>query len=253
MKNKKTVVITGGNRGIGLGITKAFLKNNYNVFVGSRTGFSKERGDLNIKYVNHFKMDVRNYNDHIKLAKKAIALTGNLDCYINNAGYSKWVSISNIEEKFLNNILETNLKGVFWGCKAAAKLLKSENPSIINVSSLAGKRGSLNNSAYVASKFGVNGLTQSLAKELGEKNIRVNAVCPVLIATKGLITALEEEEAPGKKGAINFIEEFSRINSPLKRMPTAEEVAEMCLYLASDKAKAINGQCINVDCGVLPQ
>ncbi len=253
MKNKKTVIITGGNRGIGLGITKVFLNNDYNVFVGSRTGFSSRSLDTNIKSLNHFKIDVRNLSDHIKLAQKAIRLTGTLDCYINNAGFSKWASISKIEEKFLNNILETNLKGVFWGCKAATRYLNSENPSIINVSSLAGKRGSSNNSAYVASKFGVNGLTQSLAKELGKKNIRVNAVCPVLVATEGLISALEEEEAPGKKGAINFIDEFSKINSPLKRMPTSEEVGEMCLYLASKKASAITGQCINVDCGVLPQ
>jgi len=252
MKNKKTVVITGGNRGIGLGITKVFLKNNYLVIVGSRGPIEEDLyNDKNL--IIQVKIDVKKEKDHIKLAKLAIEKTGRLDCYINNAGYSKWSPIGKIDNLFLSEIIETNLKGVFWGCKAASLYLNSENSSIINISSIAGKRGSSNNSAYVATKFGVNGLTQSLSKELGSKKIRVNAVCPVLIQTKGLISALEENDAPGKKGAVKFIKEFTKKNSPLMRMPIPEEIGEMCLFLSSEKASAITGQCINVDCGVLPQ
>ena len=92
-----------------------------------------------------------------------------------------------------------------------------------------------------------------MSKELGSKKIRVNAVCPVLIETKGLISALEENHAPGAKGAVNFIKDFTKKNSPLMRMPMAEEIGEMCLFLSSKRASAITGQCINVDCGVLPQ
>ena len=125
--------------------------------------------------------------------------------------------------------------------------------TIINISSLAGKRGSSNNSAYVASKFGINGLTQSLAKELGPRNIRVNALCPVLIATDGLNEALKMDYAPGGKNPEKFIKNFTKSNSALMRMPTASEVGEMCVFLASESASAITGQCINVDCGVLPQ
>ncbi len=252
MRNRKTVLITGGNRGIGLGITKVFLKNNYIVIVGSRGPIEEDLHNYKNSII-HVKIDVKKEKDHIKIAKLAIEKTGRLDCYINNAGYSKWRPIDKIDNLFLSEIIETNLKGVFWGCKAASLYLNSENRSIINISSIAGKRGSSNNSAYVATKFGVNGLTQSLSKELGKKKIRVNAVCPVLIQTKGLISALEENDAPGVKGAVNFIKDFTKINSPLMRMPMAEEIGEMCLYLSSDRARAITGQCINVDCGVLPQ
>ena len=252
MENKKTIVITGGNRGIGIGITKVFLKNNCTVIVGSRGPIEENLKNYK-NLIIHVKIDVKKEEDHFKLAKLAIKKTGRLDCYINNAGFSKWSPIGKISNLFLSEIIETNLKGVFWGCKAASQYLNSENASIINISSIAGKRGSSNNSAYVATKFGVNGLTQSLSKELGSKKIRVNAVCPVLIQTKGLISALEENHAPGAKGAVNFIKDFTKTNSPLMRMPMAEEIGEMCLFLSSERASAITGQCINVDCGVLPQ
>ena len=86
--------------------------------------------------------------------------------------------MDSVTDEFWNKMIDTNLKGAFWGCKIAAANLNAGG-TIINVSSLAGKRGSVNNSVYCASKFGMNGLTQALAKELGQKGIRVNAVCPV--------------------------------------------------------------------------
>jgi 3-oxoacyl-[acyl-carrier protein] reductase/meso-butanediol dehydrogenase/(S,S)-butanediol dehydrogenase/diacetyl reductase len=150
-------------------------------------------------------------------------------------------------------MIDTNLKGTFWGCKVASENL-SAGGCIINISSLAGKRGSANNSVYCASKFGVNGLTQALAKELGPRGIRVNAVCPVYIQTKGLVEALSDKRSPTQGEDIeSYLEKFAAENAALKRLPTGEEVAEMCLFLASDEASATTGQCINVDCGVLPQ
>ena len=122
----------------------------------------------------------------------------------------------------------------------------------MNISSLAAKRGTLNNSAYSASKFGVTGLTQSLSKELGPKGIRVNAVCPVLIETPGLITALDTEYSPADKSKSIFLENFARTQTALGRLPTASEVAQLCLFLSSENASGITGQSINVDCGVLP-
>jgi 3-oxoacyl-[acyl-carrier protein] reductase/meso-butanediol dehydrogenase/(S,S)-butanediol dehydrogenase/diacetyl reductase len=125
---------------------------------------------------------------------------------------------------------------------------------IINISSLAGKRGSANNSVYCATKFGVNGITQSLAKELGPMGIRVNAVCPVYLQTPGLKTALRDKYSPSKGKAIgSYLKKFADENAALHRLPEAEEVANLCLFLASASASAITGQCINVDCGVLPQ
>ena len=246
----KTVIITGGNKGIGLDIVKCFLKANYNVIVGARSdnGFQKNlEGSVLFHSVN-----VKKYSGHLELVELAIQKFGRLDCYINNAGFSAWRPIEEIDEDFLEDILSTNLKGTFWGCKAAAvKML--DGASIINISSIAGKRGSSNNSAYCSSKFGVNGLTQSLSKELGPRGIRVNALCPVLIKTDGLIEALKENFSPANLDPEKFITDFARDNSALKRLPTGEEVGNMAVFLASNEASAITGQCINVDCGVLPQ
>ena len=247
---KKTVIITGGNRGIGYDISRIFAEDGYEVFVGARTDYDlrKSLGD-NVHFIE---TDVCNEEDHKKLVKIAIDKTGRLDVYINNAGFSQWRSIENIDSEFLDKILDTNLKGVFWGCKSALAVMKS-GASIVNISSIAGKRGSSNNSAYCASKFGVNAITQSLAKEVGKKNIRVNAVCPVIVSTKGLIEALEEEESPAKGNVDEFINNFRNTQAALPELPKGYEIANSCLFLASDLASAITGQCINVDCGVFPQ
>jgi NAD(P)-dependent dehydrogenase (short-subunit alcohol dehydrogenase family) len=248
--SKKTVIITGGNRGIGLSITEAFVNAGYTAFVGARqeAGLGQRFGDK----VRFVETDVRNEEAHHNLVRQAIDQTGRLDVFINNAGFSEWRPIEEIDDDFLDLILATNLKGTFWGCKAAAAVMK-DGSSIINISSLAGKRGTSNNSAYCASKFGVNGLTQALAKEVGPKGIRVNALCPVLIPTEGLVDALKSSFAPAKGDPEGFISRFAVDNAALKRLPTGAEVASMCLMLASEAASAMTGQCINVDCGVLPQ
>jgi 3-oxoacyl-[acyl-carrier protein] reductase/meso-butanediol dehydrogenase/(S,S)-butanediol dehydrogenase/diacetyl reductase len=247
---QKSVVITGGNRGIGYNITKVFVDAGYHVVVGARQDLKlEEELGAHVKFIS---VDVRNESDHMKLVNAAVEETGTLDVYINNAGYSEWRPISEIDDDFLGDILSTNLMGAFWGCKAAASVMKESN-NIINISSLAGKRGSTNNSAYCASKFGMNGLTQSLAKELGPRGIRVNALCPVLIPTDGLIEALKNPFSPANGEPEKFISNFKTANAALGRLPTGEEVAEMCKLIVSESASSITGQCINVDCGVFPQ
>ena len=250
MIKKKTVIITGGNSGIGLSITETFIKAGYFVIVGARrnTNLNKKFGK-NILFV---KIDVSKESSHNLLIKKAKEKTGRLDVYINNAGISAWKPISKINKEFINKIINTNLIGTLWGCKAATLMLK-KGGSIINISSIAGKRGTSNNSLYCASKFGVNGITQSLSKELGPKGIRVNSVCPVLIPTSGLISALKSKYSPSKKNPRTFIKNFAKQNASLGRLPLANEVASTCLFLASSESSAITGQNINVDCGVFPQ
>ena len=247
---KKTVVITGGNKGIGLDISRVFSVAGYEVFVGAREN-TKPLTELG-NNVHFVKTDVRKETDHQNIIKVAIEKTGRLDTYINNAGFSAWCSIENIDNEFLNNILDTNLKGVFWGCKSALSYMDS-GASIINISSIAGKRGSSNNSAYCSSKFGVNAITQSLAKEVGKQNIRVNTVCPVIVPTEGLIEALDEPESPAYGNIDGFIDNFRKTQAALPELPTGEEIGKACLFLASDDASAVTGQCINVDCGVFPQ
>jgi NAD(P)-dependent dehydrogenase (short-subunit alcohol dehydrogenase family) len=247
---KKSVVVTGGNSGIGLKITEAFINAGYFVVVGARRdlNLSKKFGD-NVSFIS---TDVSDQDAHIDLVNEAIRKTGKLDVYINNAGFSEWRAIGDIDNNFLDNIISTNLKGAFWGCKAASRVMK-DGASIINISSIAGKRGSRNNSAYCATKFGMNGLTQSLAKELGPSGIRVNAVCPVIVETDGLIEALKSPSSPAYPNPKEFILNFKNNNTALGRLPSGEEIASMCLMLASESTSAVTGQCINVDCGVFPQ
>lgn len=246
----KTVVITGGTKGIGLSIVESFLSAGYTVFVGSR--FMPEPSPFSSK-VNFLATDVRQEHSMERLLNSAIETTGSLDTLVNNAGYSEWRPIQQIDPQFLDNMFRTNLYGAFWGCKYASFLMRSGS-SIVNVSSIAGKRGSANNSAYVASKFAMNGLTQSLCKELGPKGIRINSVCPVLVPTPGLLNALRVSDSPASgKDPIEFISDFSKLNSALNRLPTGAEVAAACVFLASNEASAITGQNINIDCGVFPQ
>lgn len=249
--NKKTVIITGGTKGIGAGISKAFYEAGYFIVMGARndSGLDEQLGN-NATFI---KMDVRNEAEHQRLVQSALRKTARVDVYINCAGFSKWQAVDKIDEKFWDDMMNTNLKGTFWGCKVAARAL-SKGGCIINVSSLAGKRGSANNAVYCASKFGITGLTQSLAKELGPKQIRVNAVCPVYVVTFGLLEALAEKSSPaGGKEIELYLKKFAKQMAALGRLPKAEEVGKTCLFLASEDASAITGQSINVDCGVLPQ
>ena len=247
---ENAVVVTGGNRGIGLSITEAFVDAGYFVVVGARQEMGL--GDRFGNKVSFVYADVREEIAHRRLVDAAVEKNRNLACYINNAGFSAWRPIEKIDDEFIDKLFGTNLKGAFWGCKAAAGSMR-QGGSIINISSIASKRGSENNSAYCASKFGMNGLTQALAKEIGFRGIRVNAVCPVLIPTDGLIDALQSPYAPAKGDPEGFLSRFAAHNAALKRLPTGSEVAAVCRFLASDAASAITGQCINVDCGVFPQ
>jgi 3-oxoacyl-[acyl-carrier protein] reductase/meso-butanediol dehydrogenase/(S,S)-butanediol dehydrogenase/diacetyl reductase len=247
----KTAVITGGTRGIGAAIASAFHATGYSVVLAARNdnGLAGELGER----AYFLKTDVASEKAHQKLVELALKKTGRLDVYINCAGLSGWKPLAAIDDDFLQEMIDVNLKGSFWGCKAASKVLPAGG-SIINVASLAGKRGSANNAAYCAAKFGVVGLTQALAKELGPRGIRVNAVCPVYVITEGVVEALRAQGSPaGGRKVQDYLAEFARTQSALGRLPTAQEVAYTCLFLTSEAATAITGQSINVDCGVLPQ
>ena len=247
----RTVVVTGGGRGIGAEITRAFVEHGDRVAIASRTetALAKELGEQ----ARWFPCDVRSEQGHLAVATAAVEWTGRLDVYVNCAGYSAWRPLHDVDADFWDQMIDTNLRGTMWGCKTAARFLGSGG-CIINVSSLAGKRGSANNAVYCASKFGVNGLTQAAAKELGARGIRVNAVCPVYVRTEGLEDALRDERSPtGGADVSMYLEDFAATASALGRLPEGREVAGLCVYLASGGASAITGQCINVDCGVLPQ
>jgi 3-oxoacyl-[acyl-carrier protein] reductase/meso-butanediol dehydrogenase/(S,S)-butanediol dehydrogenase/diacetyl reductase len=245
----RTVGITGGNRGIGESITRAFAAAGWRVVLGARTEPSFADG----REIVFVPTDVRDSAALHALAHAAVELTGHLDAWVNCAGYSAWSPLSDVDDEFWDAMIGTNLKGTFFGCQAAAANFTASDPAIVNISSLAGRRGSANNTVYCASKFGVTAITQSLAKELGPRNIRVNAVCPVYVQTSGLLDALEDPRSPAGGGDVSaYLERFAAEQTALGRLPKGHEVASAVLWLASDAASAVTGQSLNVDCGVMP-
>jgi NAD(P)-dependent dehydrogenase (short-subunit alcohol dehydrogenase family) len=247
----RTVVVTGGGAGIGAAITRAFHANGDHVVVASRRdhGLSGELGDR----VRFAECDVRSPASIARMMDATLGWTGRIDGLVNNAGFSGWRPLAEIDETFWTEMIDTNLKSVLFASQAAVERFGTGG-FIVNISSLAGKRGSANNAVYCASKFGVNALTQALAKELGVKNVRVNAVCPVYVQTDGLGDALADPRSPaGKQEVATYLREFARTQSALGVLPEAGQVAAVCVFLASPAAGAITGQCLNVDCGVMPQ
>ena len=247
----RTIIVTGGGRGLGAWLTRAFYDAGDRVLIASRSdhGLAAALGDR----VRSFRCDARIPSDLRGAVAAALDWTGRLDVFLCNCGQSAWRPLADIDEAFWGELLATNLTATLFGAQAAAPAL-GDGGTIINVSSLAGKRGSANNAAYCAAKFGVNGLTQALAKELGPRGIRVNAVCPVYIRTEGLMEALADPMSPAAGQDVGgYLDTFTRTQTALGRLPMGHEVAAACLFLASAAASAITGQCINVDCGVMPQ
>ena len=249
MGRRRVVAITGGTRGIGLAIAQRFQAQGDAVAVCSRSapGGETPPGILQVR------ADVRLREEARRFIEEVIRAHGALDVLINCAGRSGWRPVEEINEPFVDDIISTSLLGTLWCCGAAARAL-GPGGCIVNVSSLAGKRGSANNSAYCAAKFAVNGLTQALAKELGPRGIRVNAVCPGYVETEQVVEALGEPASPAcGQAAGSYLAAFAATQTALARLPTAVNVADVVVFLASPAAEAITGQCLNVDCGTLPQ
>lgn len=244
----KIVVVTGGTSGIGQAIANVLSNNNYQVITASRRHVTNNPMNTNGR---HFQLDISKEDEIESFFQKIKAEYGEITSLVNNAGFSEWRSLENINAKFLNEMFSVNVNGYFLATKYALAY-STKITSIINISSLAAMRGTRNNSAYVASKFAIRGFTQSLSKELGPVGIRVNAINPVLIETPGLLDALTSNESPAQGDPINFLNEFARTQTALGRLPKAEDVGELVKFLLSESASSITGQSINVDCGVLP-
>jgi len=246
---RRVVAVIGGTRGIGRAVAERFQEQGDAVAVCSHS----PRDRALPKELLHQQVDVRYRNEAQQFIQTLLNEWGRLDVLVNCAGVSGWRAVEALDETFIEEIVETSILGTLWGCAAAATVL-SRGGCIVNISSLAGKRGSTNNSAYCAAKFAVNGITQALAKELGPRGIRVNAVCPVYVETAQLREALLAPASPARGQPVKkYLSTFAATQTALGRLPTAQEVAQAVWFLASPAASAITGQCLNVDCGTLPQ
>lgn len=241
----KTAIITGASRGIGKGIAEVFAKHGANVAftysssVESATQLESELIALGIK-AKGYQSDASDFNQAQKFVEDVLADFETVDILINNAGITKDNLLMRMSEEDFDKVINVNLKSVFNMTKAIQKtFLKKRAGSIINMSSVVGVKGNAGQTNYAASKAGVIGFTKSVALELGSRNIRCNAIAPGFIETE-MTAKLNDEVVQGWRDGI-----------PLKRGGTTEDVANVCVFLASEMSAYITGQVINVDGGML--
>ena len=223
-----TAIVTGGAKGIGKAIVKEIAKKGINVVINYNTSkeqaeeLQKELADTGYK-VQIYKADVSKREQAKKLIEFAQKQFGSIDILVNNAGIDQFKLFTDITDEDWNNILQTNLTSVFYTTQEAVKnMIKNKKGCIINISSIWGITGASCEVAYSVSKAGIDGLTKSLAKELGPSNIRVNSIAPGIILTDM------------NKKLTN--EEIEEVNSqiPMGRFGTPEEIAKCVNWLIED-------------------
>lgn len=241
----KNVIITGASRGIGKGIAQVFAKHGaniaftYNSSVAPALALEKELQAMGVN-AKAYQSNAAHFSEAEALVAKILEDFGSIDVLVNNAGVTKDNLLMRMREEDFDTVIETNLKSVFNMTKAVQRtLLKQRSGSIINMSSVVGVKGNAGQANYAASKAGMIGFTKSVALELGSRNIRCNAIAPGFIETE-MTGKLDEKTVQSWRDAI-----------PLKRGGSPEDVANACLFLASDLSAYITGQVLPVDGGML--
>jgi 3-oxoacyl-[acyl-carrier protein] reductase len=241
----KVTIITGASRGIGSGIAKVFAQQGahvaftYSSSAESALVLENELLALGVK-AKGYQSNAGSFEEAQQLVDAVIADFGTVDVLINNAGITKDNLLMRMSEEDFDKVIEINLKSVFNMTKAVQKImLKNRNGSIVNMSSVVGVKGNAGQANYAASKAGMIGFTKSIALELGSRNIRCNAIAPGFIETE-MTAKLNPDVVQGWRDSI-----------PLKRGGTPEDVANACLFLASDMSAYVTGQVLNVDGGML--
>ena len=241
----KTVLITGASRGIGKGIATVFAEHGANVVftysssLDAANALETELQALSIQ-AKGYQSNAADFEQAQELVENVLADFSTIDVLINNAGITKDNLLMRISEEDFDKVIEVNLKSVFNLTKAVQRtMLKQRYGSIINMSSVVGLKGNAGQSNYAASKAGIIGFSKSVALELGSRNIRCNVIAPGFIETE-MTAKLSEEVVAGWRAGI-----------PLKRGGTPNDVANACVFLASDLSSYITGQVINVDGGML--
>lgn len=238
MLEGKVAVVTGGTRGIGFAIVKAFLEEGASVALfGSRQEtVDKALAELAGKPVIGLSPDLSDYSAVEKAMQTVKEKFGRIDILANNAGVSAREPIYNYDPSAFDKVMNLNVNSVFYCTKAVVPIMKEQGGgSIVNTSSMVSLYGQPAGCSYPASKYAVNGLTKSLARELGKDNIRVNAVLPGVTRTD-MVAALPPEMVARVSATI-----------PLGRVGEPEEVANAFVFLASDKASYITGALLSVD------
>lgn len=239
----KIALVTGGSRGIGAAIIRRFAENGAHVaftYLSSEAPAKALEEELKALGINAkaYRSDASSYAGAEALISEVVKDFGKIDILVNNAGITQDTLMLRMSEEQWDRVIETNLKSVFNLTKHALRPMMRTGGSIINMSSVVGITGNAGQANYAASKAGIFGFTKSIAKEMGSRNIRCNAVAPGFIETD-MTHGLDEKT-----------KEAYLTNIPLKRLGKAEEVADLCVFLGSDMSSYISGQTISV-CGAM--
>ena len=241
----KIALVTGGTRGIGKGICEKFVQEGATVvftYVSSEEKANALAAELSTNGVEVIavRSDASKLDEAEALINQIVEKYGQLDVVVNNAGITRDNLLMRMKEEDWDAVMDTNLKSVFNVTKALQRtMLKQRSGSIINISSIVGVQGNAGQSNYAASKAGIIGFSKSIAKELGSRNIRCNAIAPGFIETE-MTDSLDEK----------VVEEW-RKSIPLKRGGTPKDVANAAVFLASDMSTYVTGQTISVCGGML--
>lgn len=237
----KVALITGGSRGIGEAIVRKFVAQGAKVAFTYRSSADRANAivtDLGSS-TKAYQSDAASYSSAEALVKQVLEDFGKVDILINNAGITKDTLMLRMNESQWDQVIETNLKSVFNMTKQILRpMLKARSGSIINMSSVVGVFGNAGQANYAASKAGIIGFSKSIAKEIGSRSIRCNAVAPGFIETD----MTQELDDKTKEAFLAGI--------PMKRLGKAEEVADLCVFLGSDMSQYISGQVLSI-CGGL--
>lgn len=245
LKNKVAIVV-GSSSGIGFEIAKGFLNEGAKVVICGHDenaitiAYEKLLKIYSSENVFSVRVDITNTEDVINLFNKSIEHFGKLDILVNNAGVAPAKPIEEMTDDDFINVINVNLTGAFRCTREAVKYMKENGGSIINTSSFVSLYGASTQSAYTASKAGMNGLTKSNAKELGKYNIRVNAVAPGVIMTDMVKSDVDDQKIAGLK-----------MMTPLQRTADPHDLVGIYVYLASDEAPHTTGTIINIDGGLV--
>ena len=240
----KVALITGGSRGIGEDIAKRYAEQGASVaftYRSSEEAAKKIEAELQAMGVKAkgYKSDASSYEQAEALVKEVLEEFGQVDILINNAGITRDNLMLRMSEEQWDQVMETNLKSVFNLTKQIIRpMMKNRSGSIINMSSVVGVFGNAGQANYAASKAGIIGFSKSIAKEIGSRGIRCNAVAPGFIETD-MTDELDEKTKAAFLASI-----------PMRRLGAPNEVADVCVFLGSDMSKYVSGQTISV-CGAL--
>jgi 3-oxoacyl-[acyl-carrier protein] reductase len=241
----KTAIITGASRGIGRGIAKVFVEHGcavaftYSSNQAAAEALVAELSGQGVQ-VRGYQSNAADYEAAEQLIADVLKDFGSIDILVNNAGITKDNLLMRMSESDFDQVIEVNLKSIFNMTKAVQRtFLKQRKGSLIHMSSVVGVKGNAGQANYAASKAGIIGFSKSIALELGSRNIRSNVIAPGFIETE-MTAQLSEEVVQGWRDGI-----------PLKRGGQPEDVANACVFLASDLSNYITGQVLHVDGGML--